>query len=167
MANSVDVRGLTAAHSGCQKSLGHYSDDYSSDVNLGCGYSLSLDWDKVDEGWYFRGRKQGPRHTCGDKDYRNCAAIGPPLLEPYAGLADQRTWSNGTFSFRPDFSSDACLESLKDAENITIKGSKLVPTKSDKPGRFVVEMTSPYVTSKASIRIKGGMRGSPLRPTSR
>ncbi len=130
-------------------------DEYSSDVDLGCGYSLSLDWNKVDEGWYFRGHKQGPRHTCGDKDYRNCAAIGP-LLEPYAGLADRRTWSNGTFAFRPDFSSDACLDSLKDAQNITLKSGKLIPTKSDKPGRFVVEMSSPYVTSKASIRIEGG-----------
>ncbi len=128
--------------------------EYNTDVNLGCGYSLSLDWNKVDDGWYFRGRDQGPRHTCGDKDYRNCAAIGP-LLEPYSREKMRRTWSNGTLVFRPDFSNDACLASLKEIENVALEGGRLVPAEDGKPGRFIVEMSSPYVVSKATARIEG------------
>src|SRR3954447_16767672 len=55
---------------------------YSTAVDLPVGYALTLDWDKVDGGYYFRGSKNPPQHTCGSKEFRNCPAIGP-LLEPY------------------------------------------------------------------------------------
>ena len=51
--------------------------DYSTDVNMGVGYALTLDYNTVKDGWYHVGRNEHPRHTCGDKDYRNCPAIGP------------------------------------------------------------------------------------------
>ena len=57
---------------------------YTTAVNLAPGYCLTLDWDRIDDAWYFRGSKQSPRHTCGDKDYRNCPTVGP-LIEPYHG----------------------------------------------------------------------------------
>ncbi len=125
---------------------------YSTAVNLGVGYALSLDWSTVEDGWYFRGRKQGPRHTCGDKDYRNCPAIGP-ILEPYNARNRSRTWSNGTLSFKPDLRTDACLASLRDAANIAHRDGALHPKNAGQPGVFVVEMASPYVVAKATARV--------------
>ena len=126
--------------------------DYSTAVNLGAGYALTLDWEKVDDAWYFRGRKQGGYHSCGDKDYRNCPAIGP-LLEPYAKEARQRTWSNGTLVFKPDLRNDAFLSSLKQVENVACRGGGLHPQDPARPGVLVVEMSSPYVVAKASAKI--------------
>ncbi len=45
---------------------------YSTEVNLGVGYALTLAWSKQEGAFYFAGQKESPRHTCGDKDYRNC-----------------------------------------------------------------------------------------------
>jgi hypothetical protein len=127
---------------------------YLTAVNLGVGYALTLHWDKVDDAWYFRGSKQAPHHSCGDKDYRNCPAIGP-LLEPYAGKERQRTWSNGTLVFRPDFRSDAFLGSLKEVRNAVLRAGELKPKDPSRPGIIVVEMASPYVVAKASGKIGG------------
>ena len=43
-------------------------EDYSTSVDLSPGYALTLDWGRSDDAFYFRGQKQGARHTCGDKD---------------------------------------------------------------------------------------------------
>jgi len=125
---------------------------YSTAVNLAAGYALTLDWNKIDDAYYFRGRKQGPRHTCGDKDYRNCPAIGP-ILEPYNASGRARSWSNGTLVFRPDFRSGAFLSSLKQVENVAYRGGALHPNGAAQPGVVVVEMSSPYVLAKASGKI--------------
>ncbi|MBL7224138.1 MAG: hypothetical protein ISS72_09815, partial [Candidatus Brocadiae bacterium] len=125
---------------------------YSAAVNLGVGYALTLEWDRVDDGWYFRGRKQGPRHTCGDKDYRNCPAIGP-ILEPYAAPRRERSWSNGTLTFTPDLRSDAFLASLQGVANVVHRDGALHPKDAGQPGRFVVEMASPYAVAKASAAV--------------
>jgi len=127
---------------------------YSTAVNLGVGYALTLDWDKVEGAFYFNGKDKPPGHSCGDKNYRNCPAIGP-LLEPYAGKDRRQTWSNGTLVFRPDLRSDACLAGLKDAENVACDGGALKPKDAAKPASFVVEMACPYVVSKASGKITG------------
>ncbi len=128
--------------------------DYSTAVNLGPGYALTLNWDKEPDGWYFRGREQGPYHTCGDKDYRNCPAIGP-LIEPYAGLDPRRTWSNGRLVFRPDLRNDAFLASLARVENALVRGRALQPADPQQPAEIVVEMASPYVVAKAEAQIDG------------
>ncbi len=128
--------------------------DYSTDVNLGVGYALTLDWDKIEGAYYFRGMKRGPGHSCGDKDYRNCPAIGP-LLEPYAGKDPRRSWSNGTLTFRPDFRNDAFLTSLQQADNVTWEMGSLKARDAQRAASFVVEMASPYVVAKASGNIVG------------
>jgi len=125
---------------------------YSTDVNLGIGYALTLDWNKVEGAWFFRGRKQPPRHTCGDKDFRNCPAIGP-LLEPYRALGRARTYSNGTLTFKPHMANDAFLSSLLQADNVAWKGGALCPEDAGKPASFAVEMASPYVVARASAAI--------------
>ena len=122
---------------------------YSTDVRLGVGYALTLGWSKQDDAFYFGGGKVGPRHTCGDKDYRNCPAIGP-LLEPYAANGPARTWSNGTLTFRPDFRNDAFLESLHQTQNVVWRDGALHPQDPGQPAVVVVEMASPYVVAKAS-----------------
>jgi len=126
--------------------------EYSSAVNLGVGYALTLDWDKIDDAFYFRGRDRGPYHTCGDKDFRNCPAIGP-LLEPYHAKARARSWSNGTLVFQPDLRNDAFLDSLHQVQNCAWRNGVLQPQDPARPGVFVIEMASPYVVAKASGKI--------------
>jgi len=128
--------------------------NYSTAVNLGPGYALTLDWGKTDDAWYFRGRKEPPGHSCGDKDYRNCPAIGP-LLEPYAGEERRRTWSNGTLVFRPDLNNDAFLGSLAQAENVAVRGGAVQPADPSRPATITIEMASPYVVAKASGTFDG------------
>jgi len=125
---------------------------YSTAVDLPAGYALTLDWNKIDDAFYFRGRNRGGYHTCGDKDYRNCPAIGP-LLEPYRELDPTRSWSNGTLVFRPDLSNEAMLSSLQQAENVVLDGRALKPKDAARPGVVVIEMSSPYVVAKASGKI--------------
>ena len=128
--------------------------DYSSAVDLGVGYALTLNWSRVEDGYYFAGSKRPPGHSCGDKDYRNCPVSGP-LLEPYRELNPARSWSNGTLVFKPDFQSDAFVASLQQAENVVWRAGKLEAQDAAKPGRFVVPMASPYVLVKASGKIAG------------
>jgi hypothetical protein len=127
---------------------------YNTSVNLGVGYALTLDWGKVEGAFYFNGKDKAPFHSCGDKNYRNCPAIGP-LLEPYAGKERRQTWSNGTLVFKPDLRNDAFLASLQQAENVACEGGAMKPKDAAKPASFVVEMASPYVVSKASGKIAG------------
>lgn len=128
--------------------------DYSPAVNLASGYVLTLDWDKIDGAWYFRGSRESPRHSCGDKDYRNCPAIGP-LLEPYAGTDRRQTWSNGTLVFRPDLGNDAFFEGLAEVQNAACRQGALVPKEPGSPGVIVVPMASPYVVAKAGGKVTG------------
>jgi len=126
--------------------------DYSTAVNLGVGYALTLDWDKVEGAHYCRGVKTAPHHSCGDKDYRNCPVIGP-ILEPYLAKSRARTYSNGTLVFKPDLRNDAFLASLQEADNVAWQAGSLRPKDAARPGRFVVEMATPYVVVGASVQI--------------
>jgi len=150
------ISGLkTSRNSGSPRGWGGMKFDdenYSTAVNLSPGYSLSLRWDKDDDAFYFRGRKQGPHHTCGDKDYRNCPAIGP-ILEPYNALGRPRTWSNGTLTFKPNLGNDTFLADLKQADNVALRGGALHPKEPKQPGVLAIEMASPYVVAKATGKI--------------
>ena len=127
---------------------------YTTAVNLAPGFSLTLDWDRIDGAWYFRGGKQSPRHTCGDKDYRNCPAIGP-LLEPYMAKDATRTWSNGTLFFRADLRNAAGLAGFRHADNVVGAAGSLRPQDAAKPASVVLDMSSPYVAVKAEVKIGG------------
>lgn len=126
--------------------------DYSTDVDLAPGYALTLDWKTCDDAWYFEGSKQSPRHTCGDKDFRNCPVIGP-ILEPYRALNPARTWSNGTLVFRPEMRDASILESFHLVENVACRAGLLVPKEAGRPGVLVVRMASPYVVARASAKL--------------
>ena len=126
--------------------------NYSTAIHLAPGYRLDLTWDKEPDGWYFPGSRNPPHHTCGDKDYRNCPAIGP-ILEPYGGTERRRTWSNGRLIFAPDFRSPAFLDGLEGLANVTVRNGELVPAEPTRPGQIVIPMSSPYVVAKAGIEV--------------
>ncbi len=125
---------------------------YSTDVDLRPGHALTLDWNRVDDAFYFRGRSQGAHHTCGDKDYRNCPSIGP-LLEPYHAQHPDRSWSNGTSTFRPDLRTADALAGFAETKNVVWREGTLRPDDSNEPAAFVIEMASPYVIAKAAGKI--------------
>lgn len=126
---------------------------YSTQVDLAPGYRLELRWDKEPDGWYFAGSKNPPHHTCGDKDYRNCPAIGP-ILEPYGGTERRRTWSNGRLVYAPSWKDASSLAGLADVDNVTVRDGKLVVVDPTRPGQIIVPMASPYVVAKAEIVVE-------------
>jgi hypothetical protein len=128
---------------------------YSTDVNLAPGWSLTLTWDAMRGAHWWNGRKYVPCHGCGDKDLRNCPAVGP-VLEPYdrPGL-NPRSYANGTLAFAPDLTNDACLEGLAGRENVKLAGGKLVPAEPAQPASITVALQSPYVMTRASGRAEG------------
>jgi hypothetical protein len=127
--------------------------EYTTAIHLGPGYRLDLSWDKEPDGWFFAGSRNPPQHTCGDKDYRNCPAIGP-ILEPYAGTERRRTWSNGRLVFAPDLRFPSSLAGLEKVENAAVVGGKLVPVEKARPATIVIPMASPYVVAKVILVVE-------------
>lgn len=131
------------------------SPGYSTDVNLAPGRSLTLTWDAIPGAHWWNGRKDVPGHTCGDKDYRNCPAIGP-VLEPYrASGGAKRTYANGKLVFAPDFGNAAFLKGLAAQENVKYENGQLVPADPAAPASITVDLQSPYIMSRASGRADG------------
>jgi hypothetical protein len=131
------------------------SPGYSTDINLPPGGGLTLTWDVIKGASWWNGRKYVPGHGCGDKDYRNCPAIGP-MLEPYhnsGGL--RRSYANGTLLFAPDLSNDAFLKGLTTAENVKVAGGKLTPVDPRQPASIAVSLQTPYIMTRASGRADG------------
>ena len=142
------------------------SPNYTTDVNLAPGQSLTLTWDGIPGDSWWNGRKYIPGHGCADKDYRNCPVIGP-IMEPYnrtGGL--KRSWANGTLIAAPDLTSEAALADLAAKDNVKVVGGKLVPADPSKPASITVALQSPYIMSrgkgsadgvtKAEISVDGG-----------
>lgn len=126
--------------------------NYTFSIDLAPGYRLELHWDKEPDGWYFAGSQNPPHHTCGDKDYRNCPAIGP-ILEPYGGTERRRTWSNGRLVFAPSWKDPSSLAGLEGLENVSLAEGKLVPVDPTQPAQIVIPISSPYVVVKAYLDV--------------
>jgi hypothetical protein len=131
-------------------------DGYTTDVDLGAGESLELMWKAIPDAHWWNGRKNVPYHTCGDKDYRNCPAIGP-VLEPYAALSERgrRSYANGHLRFAPDLGSDAFLSTLAASQNVRLAGGLLAPAEAGTPASITVELSSPYIMTRASGQAEG------------
>jgi len=131
-------------------------DGYTTDVDLAPGGSLELMWKPVDEAHWWNGRKYKPGHTCGDKDYRNCPAIGP-ILEPYRYLNPRgaRTFSSGYLRFAPDLGSEACLSGLSGRQNVRWSPGRLAPADAARPASITVRLQSPYIMSRAKYAAPG------------
>ena len=133
----------------------HASGNYSADVNLAPGFSLTNTWDAVPDAWYWAGNKVAPAHTCGGhKDTRNDPGIGL-VLEPYVTSKPARSYANGVLRFTADFSSPAILQSFVSTENVKYADRSLVPVERGKPAVAVVELASPYIMTKASGEATG------------
>jgi hypothetical protein len=130
--------------------INHATGNYSADINLAPGFCLENTWDPKTNAWYWNGSKEAPRHTCsGYKDTRNDPAYGL-ILEPYINNGPARSYGNGTLSFAPDFSSDACLKGFAATENVKCAGQALVPAEPGKPASVTVSLASPYILTEAS-----------------
>ena len=128
--------------------INHATGNYSADVNLAPGFSLTNHWAPLaEDGWYWAGSKVAPRHTCGNKDLRNDPGHGM-ILEPYHQQV--RSFCNGLLMFCPDFSSDALLKSLAGRDNVKWENGALVPAAAGSPASISVLLQSPYVMTKAS-----------------
>ena len=131
------------------------SPGYSTDVNLAPGTSLNLTWDAVKGASWWNGRRYVPGHTCGDKDYRNSASIGP-IYEPYhrsGGM--RRSFANGTLRYAPDFASAGFLEGLSAKDNVKVVAGKLVPADTSRSSSITVALQSPYIMTRATGKAVG------------
>jgi hypothetical protein len=134
------------------------SPGYSTDVDLAAGSSLTLTWDAVKGAHWWNGRRYVPGHGCGDKDFRNCPAIGP-ICEPYERSGGgRRSHANGTLLFAPDLSNGAFLQGLAERDNVKLVDGQLVPAEAGRPAMLTVRLQSPYVMSRASGKAEGADR---------
>ena len=139
--------------------------NYSTDVNLAPGYSLTLTWDAIPGAFYWvtggKLSKDAPVHGCPpspdsiDKDYRVSPSTGP-ILEPYIKSGgNKRSYANGTLLFAPSLANDAFLAGLAGKENVKVAGGELIPVAAGKPASITVELQSPYIMTKASGKAEG------------
>jgi len=129
----------------------HATGGYRAEVDLAPGTSLTNTWDGVEGAWHWGRSKQAPRHTCNNKDLRNCPAAGL-VLEPY--YQRPRSYANGSLVYAPDFSSAAWLKGLAASENVAFRNGALVPARAGSPGSITVGLSSPYIKTPTSDFIK-------------
>lgn len=131
----------------------HATGNYSAEINLAPGASLTSSWQPVPDAWFWASAKEAPRHTCpNNKDLRNDPGFGM-VLEPY--FKTQRSYANGTLVFAPDFSTDACLKSFAASDNAKCANGALVPAEAGKPGSVSYLLQSPYIMTKAGGSAEG------------
>ncbi len=127
----------------------NFDGPYSTDVNLGPGYSLTLNWSAQPNSFWWNGGKEAPSHTCGDKDYRNSPVLGP-IMEPYIAVGGgTRSYANGTLMFAPDLAHSAFLAGLESKENVKWEPGRLTPVNAGQPASITVRLQSPYVMTQA------------------
>ena len=108
-------------------------ENYSPALRLPAGASLRLEW--KGEGDLFAVSGYKPEHTCGTRDFHSDAALGP-LLEHYG----PRNWSNGRFTYAPDFSRASDLADVQ-LTNAKATGGKLI---ADGNGVAIFSLPLPY-----------------------
>ena len=133
----------------------HATGNYSAEVNLAPGFALTSTWDKLDAAWYWNDSPECPGHTCGDKEIRNSPEKGL-TAEPYLGPDFKReSYANGTLTFTPDPSGEACLKSFAAVDNVKVAGGAIVPAEAGKPASVTVLLQSPYILTQAFGSAKG------------
>lgn len=151
------IGGLKTHHAGGAESgwagINHDTGNYSTDVNLSPGLSLTNTWDpaKSRDDWFWAAAHNAPGHTCPNyKDTRNDPSYGL-ILEPYVNARPARSYANGVIAFNPDFSNDAFLKSFASTENVKYADHALVPAESGRPGSVTLALASPYIFSGRSL----------------
>ena len=130
------------------------SGDYSTDVNLSPGQALTLTWDAVDNGHWWGGKRWTPRHSCGDKEYRNCSCLGP-ILEPYRATAAARGYANGQLRIACDFRGKRALQDVAASDNARHTSRGLEPSDKSRPASITLRLSSPYILTLASGQAGG------------
>ena len=120
--------------------------NYNPLLTLRSGATVRQDWKAEPNGFAITGK--APQHSCGTKDFRNDKVLGP-LNEHYG----PRNWSDGLFSYKPDFAkaADVVDIELKDAK---ADGGKLAASGK---GTAVFKLDLPYcfVTAKLDAAFEG------------
>ena len=130
----------------------HATGDYSTDIDLAPGFSLTHLWEVIEGGWYWPGNKAPPSST--SKDYRNSPVTGP-IMEPYAVPNDRRTTASGRLIFAPDLAKEAYLKSFVATDNVKCADGGLAPADPGRPASVTVRLQSPYILCKASGAAEG------------
>jgi hypothetical protein len=121
--------------------------NYSPLLKLPVGASVRLDWKAEPDRFAITGK--APQHSCGTKDFRSDKVLGP-IVEHYG----TRNWSNGQFSYAPDFSQPLVLA------DIELKGAEAKEGKLVAQGMgtaiFKLPLPYPYVTAKVDAAFVGG-----------
>ncbi len=130
------------------------TDDYSTDVNLSTGQSLTLTWDAVEDGHWWSGKRWTPRHSCGDKEYRNCACLGP-ILEPYHGTSAARGYANGQLRVAYDIRKGSSTPHFMESQNTRHTDHGLVPVDEGRSASITLRLASPYIMTLAQGHAAG------------
>ena len=122
--------------------------NYSTALTLRSGGALKLEWGNV-PGMMVADGTDGC-HTCPNmKDIRNNPVLGP-VFEHYG----TRNFSNGSFTYAPDFSKDA------DVADIELKDAKASGGKLTASGQgsavFKLNLPYPYASGKLDAAFDGG-----------
>jgi hypothetical protein len=156
------IGGLKTHHTGGPEAgwagINHDTGDYSTDVNLAPGFSLTNNWDPANarDDWFWAAANRAPAHTCGGhKDTRNDPAYGL-ILEPYVNSEPARSFANGTIGVTPDFSSATVTKSFAATENVKYTNQSLVPEESGKAASVTLKLASPYIISGRSLGVAEG-----------
>lgn len=116
-------------------------ENYSPALRLPAGGSLCLEWRS--EGDLFAVSGYKPEHTCGTRDFHSDPALGP-LLEHYG----PRNWSNGRFTYAPDFSHASDLADVQ-LTNVQAAGGKLIAAGN---GVAIFSLPLPYAYVTADVQ---------------
>jgi hypothetical protein len=123
-------------------------ENYSTALNLPSGASIRLEWKSVPDAFAITGK--APAHSCSIKDYREDKVLGP-LLEHYG----TRNWSDGTFSYKPDFSKAADLADVE-LTGAAAKGGKLAASAGAGVAVFKLALPYAYVSATLAASYEGG-----------
>lgn len=115
---------------------------YSPKLRLPCGSTLRLEWKGEDKAWAVSGG--APKHSCGTKDFRNDPVLGP-VFEHYG----PRSWANGSFTYRPDFSQGP---DVADISLVEAKASGGVLTATGGKGVAIFRLPLPYAWVSAEVQ---------------
>ena len=122
---------------------------YSPLLNLRSGSALKLEWTAM-PGMMVADNTDG-KHSCPNmKDIRNNSLLGP-IFEHYG----TRSYSNGTFTYSPDFTKDADIADIELA-GAKASGGKLTATSGAGSAIFKLNLPYAYASAKIDAAFDGG-----------
>jgi len=118
--------------------------NYLPVLNMRSGSVLRQEWKTEPNGFAITGKP--PQHSCGTKDFRSDKVLGP-VLEHYG----PRNWTNGNFSYKPDFSKTADVADIE-LKDVKAEGGKLAGKGS---AIFKIDLPYCFVSAKLDAAFEG------------